>query len=137
MEELKAIAVYIAKNYESASKIVEACVGETTAPAAELKRLLPNSKLLIVDLKRPSSVPDEIEFLKDDVTNPDLSIYKGADLIYSLRAPFELYESLLDIARKTGADLILKSVTDEEVPEKGELINYHGVPFYLFKQPIS
>lgn len=133
MEEFKTLAQYIAENYDSASKIVEACVGEITAAAIEVKRLLPDCKVLIVDLERPSSMPEGVEFVEDDVTDPDLQVYEGADLIYSFRVPFELHEVLRDIARKTGADLLLKPVADEGVPEKGELINYRGVSFYLFK----
>lgn len=133
MDEFKTIAQYIAERYKSAIKIVEVGAGRTTSLAAEVKRLLPDSRVVIVDLEKPPIMPSGVEFFKDDLMNPNLEIYEEADLIYSFRPPFELYGHLLDVARKVGADLLLKPVTDERVPEEGKLVNYRGIPFYKFK----
>ncbi len=49
----------------------------------------------------------------DDITNPDLSIYKDATLIYSIRPPEELQNHIKRVAESVGADLIIKPLSTE------------------------
>jgi hypothetical protein len=132
MEELRVIAGYIAQNYWSADKIVEVGVGKVPETVRELRSLLPKCRLVVTDIEEPEELPEGVRFVYDDVTEPNLQIYEGASLVYSIRPPSELQPSLFKIARKIGADLLIKSVADEGVPEGGKLVNYQGATFHLF-----
>jgi uncharacterized UPF0146 family protein len=82
----------------------------------------------------PTELSGRVKFVRDDITEPNLSIYKGAVLVYSVRPPPELQPYLLGVAREAGADLIIKTLAGENTSLKGgNLINYHGVAFYVFR----
>ncbi len=130
MEELEKIADWIAKNYSNADKIVEVGIGNTSYTMDKLKELLPQTTLVATD-SRKVSVPNEINFELDDITNPTMSIYQNSDLIYSIRIPPELYPSIFELAEETDSDVLFKPVSSEEAPPKGKLINYSGISFYL------
>jgi uncharacterized protein len=51
----------------------------------------------------------------DDITSPDLSLYDGIDLLYSMRPPPELIPYMTSLAEKISADLILKPLSDEYI----------------------
>lgn len=126
------IAGYIAQNYWSADKIVEVGVGKVPETVRELRRLLPKCQLVVTDIEEPEELPEGARFVYDDVTEPNVQIYEGAGLVYSIRPPSELQPFLFKIAREVGADLLIKSVADEEVLEGGKLVNYRGGTFHLF-----
>jgi uncharacterized UPF0146 family protein len=46
---------------------------------------------------------DGVRFVRDDVTDPDRSLYVGAETIYALNCPPELQRPLVDVARSVGA----------------------------------
>jgi len=48
-------------------------------------------------------VPDGVAFVVDDVTDPDRSVYEGADAVYALRCPPELQRPLLAVAESVDA----------------------------------
>ena len=48
-------------------------------------------------------VPDSVEFVRDDVTTPDESVYEGADAVYALNCPPDLHRSLVEVADTVGA----------------------------------
>ncbi len=133
MEELRAIANYIAGNYGSADKIVEVGVGKVPETMRELRRLLPRCQLVVTDIEEPEELPEGVKLVRDDVTEPNVQIYEDASLVYSIRPPSELQPSLFKIARKVGADLLIKPIAGEEVLEGGELANYERATFHLFR----
>jgi uncharacterized protein len=51
----------------------------------------------------------------DDITEPELSLYRGMKLIYSMRPPPELIPYMKRLARMVSADLILKPLSDEYI----------------------
>ncbi len=132
MKELSLIAEWIAENYPSAEKIIEIGVGKTSLTMEKLNELLPKATLIATDNKEVT-VPDEIKFKQDDVTNPDLSIYQNTDLIFSIRTPPELYPPIFELAEKVKTDVLVKPVSSEESPSQGKLINYSKVSFYLLE----
>lgn len=107
-------------------------MGRNIEVIEELKGNLPGCQLIATDV-REVTVPEGVEFFRDDIFDPDLNIYRGADLIYSLRAPPELYSPLRTVSRKTKADLLLKPLSSEESPENGKIINFSEESFYLLK----
>ena len=133
MQGLRAIARYIAERYPRAKKVVEVGVGRAPGTAAELSRLLPSCRVVATDV-REVKVPAGVKFLQDDVTRPNLRVYKGASLIYSIHPPPELQPYLLKVARAVGADLLLKPLAGESVPVRGgKLVNYRRTAFYVIE----
>jgi len=133
LHEFKAIAEYIAENYPFAKKIVEVGVGKVPDVAIELQRLLPKCEVIVTDVAESPELSGRVKFIRDDITEPNSSIYEGAALMYSVRPPPELQPYLHGVARKVSADLLIKPLASENISLKGNLMNYQGVAFYVFK----
>lgn len=48
-------------------------------------------------------LPSGVEFVLDDVTDPERAVYEGADAIYAQRLPPELQRPLVDLATSIDA----------------------------------
>ena len=121
----KDFAQYIINNYSNAEKIVEVGAGKFHNVALILEENL-NSPIVMTDIK-----PSHGKIIKDDIVNPDLKIYNGSSLIYSIRPQPELMPYLIAVAKKTGADLIIKPFSTDSVNSgKMKLINYKKATFY-------
>ena len=75
---------------------------------------------------RGRDVPDGVRFVRDDVTDPGASVYRGADAVYARNCPPELQEPLADVAREAdaaclvttlGTDPVVVDATPETLPE--------------------
>lgn len=118
-------AQYIINNYSNAEKIVEVGAGKFCRVASILKENL-DSSIVMTDIK-----PSHREIVKDDIVNPDLKIYTGSSLIYSIRPQPELMPHLMVVAEKTGADIIIKPFSTDSInSDKMKLINYKKATFY-------
>ncbi len=53
---------------------------------------------------RARDVPAPVAFVRDDVTDPDPSVYADADAVYALNCPPELQRPVAEVARAAGAD---------------------------------
>ena len=110
------LADFIASRYRYASKIVEVGVGFQFDTALALKRKRPELRLVVVD-KNPESVEEArrlgLEAYVDDVWNPDMNIYRGSSLIYSVRPPPELLEPIHRIAKAVGCSLLIRPLSGE------------------------
>ncbi|NOZ59147.1 MAG: hypothetical protein GXO66_06185 [Euryarchaeota archaeon] len=120
------IAGYIAENYTRDTRIVEVGVGRNRQVLEELRRR--GFEVLGVDLAGGEGV------VVDNVLSPRLEVYHGAGLIYSIRPPPELYPALLSVARKAGADLLIRPMSTDPPPEGMRLVNYRGEFFYIKKR---
>jgi uncharacterized UPF0146 family protein len=49
----------------------------------------------------------------DDITSPDLSIYEGTEILYSMRPPPELLPHLIKLGKMIRADIIIKPLSSE------------------------
>ncbi|WP_254543234.1 UPF0146 family protein [Halomarina pelagica] len=47
--------------------------------------------------------PPGVEFVRDDVTRPTLSVYEGAEALYAICLPPELHRPTRAVARRVGA----------------------------------
>jgi hypothetical protein len=56
------------------------------------------------------ATPPGVHFVRDDVTDPDRSVYAGADAVYMRRCPPELQGPLADVARSVGADCLFTTL---------------------------
>jgi hypothetical protein len=122
----KDFSEYIIANYKDASLIVEVGVGGFPLVALTLKEHL-NMDIIMTDIK-----PYHDEVVVDDITNPNLDIYSGATLIYSIRPPEELQNHIKKVAESVGADLIIKPLSTEFINSDAslKLINYKKAIFY-------
>lgn len=123
---------YIINNYNDSSLIIEVGVGNITEPSDILKKRLENATIKCVDIN-----PSNNEIIRDDITAPDYSIYRKADLIYSIRPPEEIQRHICDVAREVRCDCILKPFSSEDlsfkIKPRFKLMNYKREVFYLMK----
>lgn len=117
------LAEYIAERWK---KVVEVGIGNYFEVAKKLKEM--GVDVVATDLILRKA-PEGIKFTVDDVTKPKIEIYRGSELIYSIRPPPELYLHILKLARIVGADCLIKPLSGEVPP--GKLVNYKGLSFYV------
>jgi len=122
----KDFSEYIITNYRDVSKIVEVGVGNFPRVALTLQEHL-NMDIIMTDIK-----PYHPMVTVDDINDPDLDIYSGASLIYSIRPPEELQKSIKNVADTVGADIIIKPFLTESFSHdnKFKLVNYKTAIFY-------
>lgn len=79
--------------------------------------------------------PSNKNILFDDIRNPNMDIYYGADLIYSIRPPQEIQPYIENISSEIGADLIVKPLFNEDLNLnlKMRLVNFKKAIFYESK----
>lgn len=114
----KDIVDFIVNSYKHARKIVEVMIGNYPWIAVGIKKCLPNVELLVtdIDLERLKDIKTKFPFLKcikDDITSPSLSLYEGADLIYSIRPPPELVNEIVNLGIKIKSDILIRSYSNE------------------------
>jgi len=111
-------------------KIAEIAVGRFPQIADELSDY-DNITVIKTDI-----LPADDTVIKDDVTNPDLNLYRDTDIIYSIRPPSELQPHIADLAVKVGSQLIIKPLTNEDLNTgrvKMKLKNYNRASFYILR----
>ena len=118
------IAEYISKHYKG--MLVEVGIGYNWDVALMLKGL--GFDVVATDLKE---IPIDLEFYVDDITKPNIEIYRDASLIYSIRPPPEIVPYILKVARSVKADVIVRPFGNEFY--NGKLINYKGERFYRWR----
>ena len=108
---------FIVDNYATAKRIVEIGVGHRIDVAVAVKQLLPSAEILVTDKDESwirSRSAHGVRMVVDDVASPRLALYAGSGLVYSLHPPVELIPSLVNLAEKVGADLLVVPVMDEQ-----------------------
>jgi uncharacterized protein len=111
------IGRYIAKNYERA---IEIGIGRNTDAAKILNKA--GVLLRSTDIK-DLPVPLWLTFTIDDVFSPDISLYRGADVIYAIRPAIEMIPPLIALARKIDGDLVVYHLGFESYGNGGEKID--------------
>lgn len=69
------------------------------------------------------SLPEGLVFRVDDVFEPDISFYQGADVIYAIRPAIEMVPPLMALAGRLGCDLIVYHLGFETYGNGGERID--------------
>ena len=111
-------------------KIAEVAVGKFDR-IAEYLSSKDNITLIKTDID-----PKDDTVIKDDITNPDLDLYKDIDIIYSIRPPSELQPYLIKLALKIDSQLIIKPLTNEDLNTgrvKMKLKNFKRASFYTLR----
>jgi len=123
---VEVIADYIAERYSG--RVVEIGIGRYHRVAKRL--VVYGFEVIATDLKEIDP-PEGVKFYVDDVFEPDLRIYRGSSLIYSLRPPPELFVPIVRLAKLVGAHCLIRPFGNER-PEGGRLVNYRGERFYVW-----
>ena len=125
----QSFAEYIlSKCKKNPTKICEIGVGKFTQVFDYLNKQ-DNVEIIKTDIS-----PNDSSVIKDDVTKPDLKLYKNLDIIYSIRPPSELQPHIIDLALKTNTKLIIKPLFNEDINSKNiklTLKNYNKASFYI------
>jgi hypothetical protein len=122
---VEGIADFIADRYRSA---VEIGIGHFPDLAYDLLRR--GVRVFATDI-RPFRYAG-LHFVIDDITEPDLALYRQRELIYSLRTPAELVPYMKRLAERVSADLLIRPLADEYI-EGWKLIRNGNAPFFLMK----
>lgn len=110
------VEVGIGTNYTTASALAErGCVVVATD---------------IVD----RSVPDSIEFIRDDITDPNLDIYQDTDIIYAIRCPTELQTSLATVGAAVDATVCFTTLGSEPPVVPVNVLSLPDWPLYHVDQ---
>jgi uncharacterized protein len=124
----KDLASYITTQCAPSDKVVEVGAGKFLEVADSLQK---HSKMNIIltDIK-----PSHEGVIQDDITRPNLRIYEGTSIIYSIRPPMELHQAIIDLAQTIGAILIIKPLTGDDINtrQKMRLVNYKRAVFYVY-----
>ena len=90
-----------------------------------------------IDIVMTDIDPANENIIKDDVFNPNMSIYNGADILFSIRPPAELQEAIMKIRDEINATLIIKPLFNEDLnmkTKKMKLKNYNRASFYIYEK---
>jgi uncharacterized UPF0146 family protein len=72
-----------------------------------------------------------LKVITDDIVNPEIALYAGVRLLYSLRPPPELVPYMKTLAQRLPADLIVKPLASESLDRP--LRCHQTTTFYLWK----
>ena len=111
-------------------KIAEVGVGKFSQ-ISDILQKEDNITLIKTDIS-----PADATVIKDDITNPNLDLYRDVDIIYSIRPPSELQPYLVKLADEVGSQLIIKPLTNEDLntPKvKMKLKNFNKASFYILR----
>ena len=130
-EYLLKLAIENSEKTGKKTKMVEIGVGKFQTISKNLSK---NEK---IDLIMTDIDPANEDIVKDDVFNPDMSIYKDADILFSIRPPGELQEAIMKIRDQVNATLIIKPLFNEDLNiknQKMKLKNYNRASFYIYEK---
>lgn len=89
-----------------------------------------------IDVVMTDIDPANENIIRDDVFNPNMNIYKDADILFSIRPPAELQEAIMKIRDEVNATLIIKPLFNEDLnmkTKKMKLKNYNRASFYIYE----
>jgi uncharacterized UPF0146 family protein len=121
---IEGLVDFIAVGYTNAAEIGVGCFPDV-AYALQGEGL----KIFATDIK-PFKY-DGIRVFVDDVTGPDISLYRCVDLIYSMRPPPELVPYMMRLAEMVSADLIIKPLSADYV-EGLSLMRCGDIVFFIW-----
>ncbi|MEF8774284.1 MAG: UPF0146 family protein [Halobacteriales archaeon] len=100
-------AAAVAGRLDGYDRAVEVGIGTNPAVAERLAGR--GVAVTATDVHR-RDVPEGVRFVRDDVTDPDPSMYRGAGVVYALNLPPELQEPVRAVARRVDADCLFTTL---------------------------
>ncbi|WP_324663475.1 UPF0146 family protein [Haloarcula sediminis] len=91
----------LSNRLSAVDSVVEVGVGNRPGVAAKLVDR--GVDVTATDI-RERSVPEGVRFVRDDVTEPTLSVYEGTDVVFARNLPPELQRSVWRVAQRVDAD---------------------------------
>jgi uncharacterized UPF0146 family protein len=88
-------------------RVVEVGVGNRPGVAADLAEQ--GVDVTATDV-RDRSTPADVRFVRDDVTDPHVAVYRDADAVYARHCPPELQRPTRDVARAVGARFLFTTL---------------------------
>lgn len=130
------LAEYILQHYSPGSRVIEVGVGRHPDIAEMLQSAYDFS---CTDVLSPG--PEGLNYVRDDIFKPDMGLYRGAGLIYSIRPPVDMQDSIAAVASKVGADLIIRPFSSEKTDlsryfSEFRCVNYKKAVFFLYRDSI-
>jgi len=119
------IGAWVASRYQSAAEVGAG----NNFIAAEMLRDA-GLKVFCTDIQSPRITTD-IPFFIDDLFFPDISLYQGVEVIYSIRPGEEMMPVLIRLARHLDVDLLVYHLGFEGYGRGGEIIDC-GVPLHYY-----
>ena len=113
------------------TKIVEIGAGKFQTISKNLSEN-ENIDIIMTDID-----PANENIIRDDVFNPNMNIYRDADILFSIRPPAELQEAIMKIRDDVNATLIIKPLFNEDLnmkTRKMKLKNYNRASFYIYER---
>jgi uncharacterized UPF0146 family protein len=112
----RSIGEFISVRYRNAAEVG---IGNTP----EAARVLADAGALAVctDI-RPGICHPGIPVLVDDIFEPDISLYRGVDVLYAIRPGVEMVPPLIDLARRLDVDLLVYHLGCEIYENGGEIV---------------
>lgn len=111
----------LADRLEAYDRLVEVGIGRRTDVASALTER--GVSVTATDVHtRPT--PDGVDFVEDDVVDPEVTVYEGVDALYALNLPPELHRPALEVARRVDADFLFTTLGGDQpaVPVRCETI---------------
>ncbi len=120
LQDSNDVVEYILKKYSKASKIVEIGIGSEESVFSTLKQM-GGFELTAVDSSKSQ------KGILDNIFEPEISIYQGAELLYSIRPSPEMIPAIRKIGEKVGADVLIRPLSTDAChkPAQMKLVN-HG-----------
>ncbi|MBP2172670.1 UPF0146 family protein [Methanococcus voltae] len=127
---VKPLYDYLLENYLFENpdlQILELGVGFYFEMALKLKKN--NYNVTVMDFNQKAI--DNANYLgldafKDDLFNPNHSLYREYDIIYSVRPPRDLQNDIYNIAKLNNCKLVIQPLSNETPLESLKVINYNG-----------
>jgi len=109
------VAEYVREEYAEGASLVEVGIGARDETARTLAAA--GFDVTATD-DRDVETRSTVEFVRDDVASPDMSVYEDASLVYSLRPPYEIHADIDGVARAVGADTLLAPLARRRRPSQ-------------------
>lgn len=122
-KRIEGLIDFIAERYDNAAEIG---VGHCPDVAIALR----NRGLRVFATDIMPFLYEGVNVFVDDITSPNLSLYEGIDLIYSMRPPPELVPYMARLAKTISADVIMKPLSSE-YPEGWKLMKNGDTTFFV------
>ncbi|MEY7848935.1 UPF0146 family protein [Natrarchaeobius sp. A-rgal3] len=92
-------------------RLVEVGIGRRTELAAALAK--DGISVVATDVYH-RDVPEGVRFVRDDIVDPDPSVYADAEAVYARNLPPELHRPTLEVARGADADLLFTTLGGDQ-----------------------
>ncbi|NLB00340.1 MAG: hypothetical protein GX837_05150 [Methanomicrobiales archaeon] len=113
----RSIGEYIAARYRRA---VEVGIGNNPGAARLIDAA--GALMLCTDI-RPGIRHDGLVVLADDIFEPEIRLYEGADLVYAVRPGVEMVPPLIALADRIDSDLLVYHLGCEIYGDGGEIVD--------------